>query len=108
MASSMEGIVRPFQSGDIFTARVLTPVAPAAELPPDVEQEYGGPVSLITKAIGITDLNSRSLQETERRTSVVRVENPTDPEQFVDVERIDFMKLKDANGQEWDWTLNNQ
>lgn len=107
MASSMEGIIRPFQQGDVFTARVLHPTAPAEELPADIEQDIGGPVQLINKPIGVTDLNSRSLHEVERRTSVTRVSNPEDENQYVDVERIDFLKLKDANGQEWDWTLNN-
>jgi len=104
--NNFEGIVRPFQEGDVFTARVLDPVQTTLD-PEDIEVEWGDASPLLAKAIGIRDLNSGNLHEVSRKTSTVRITNPTDPDQFVDVERIDELRLKDERGQESKWYFNN-
>ena len=106
MANKFEGIVRPFQEGDVFSAKVLAPSSPTVTAD-DVTTEVGKPVKLIAKPIGVRDLNSGKLKETGRWTSTVRVENPDDPDQYVMVERIDRLRLQDDSGQEHDWTFNN-
>jgi hypothetical protein len=45
--------------------------------------------------------------EVDRKTHTVRVTNPDDENQFVDVQRIDQLRLKDENGVMSTWNLNN-
>ena len=104
--SNFEGIVRPFQEGDVFSGRVLPPVQEILS-PEDVIVEWGDPSQLLAKGIGITDLNSGNFHEVSRKTSTVRITNPTDSQQYVDVERIDEMRLKGENGQEARWYFKN-
>jgi hypothetical protein len=94
---SLERIVRPFAPGEVFTARVLPPVQPAVAALPDVVLTFGNAIQLLAKPNGVTALfGGVKLNEVSRRTSVKRVFNPSDNSQFVDVERIDQLTLKDA------------
>lgn len=100
MTKSLEKVVRPFQAGDVFTARVLPPTQPPVTPPTNTHSEWGGPIQLIAKAIGVRDLNTggKHWSEVSRTSHVVRVTNPTDPEQYVDVERTTAMHLVDETG----------
>jgi len=98
MTKSLEKVVRPFQAGDVFTARVLPPTQPAITPPAPSHSEWGGPIQLIAKGIGVRDLNTggKHWSEVSRTSHVVRVTNPQDPEQYV--ERVSQLHLQDENG----------
>jgi hypothetical protein len=106
--NKLETIVRPFQAGDVFTARVLPPVHLPAAPPAPVTATWGQGISLLSTAIGINDLKIGVVHtEIARKTHTVRVENPDDPNQYVDVQRIDQLRLQDENGVESTWNLHN-
>lgn len=70
---------------------------------------WGGPSSFaIPEGPGyeVTD-GQNKLSEVSRSTSTKRVSNPDDPSQFVDVEQIDAMQLRDAGGQTHAWKFQN-
>lgn len=96
---SVEKIVRPFQAGDVFDARVLAPSQPAFE--PNTDE-----ASLTWKGSAKAEYNEEPApmmlgftaewaEDTGRRiTEQVRVTNPKDSDQYVDVERIKQMVFK--------------
>lgn len=47
-------------------------------------------------------------REISRETSTVRVTNPSDPSQFVDVERVESLLVRDLYGRTYTLTLVNQ
>jgi hypothetical protein len=106
---SLERVIRPFAVNSVFTARSLPPIQPAVDPKPDVVLTFGDPISLLAKANGVTTLfGGAKLNEVSRRTSVKRVYNPTDNSQYVDVQRIEELVLKDAQtNQLHTFTLNN-
>lgn len=107
--SKLETVVRPFQAAEVFTARVAAPPPPPAALPGAVELIWGDQISLMAKQNGIPDLNTggKHWSEADRTTRVVRVSNPNDATQFVDVEKILNMRFKDEVGNEHFLQLNN-
>lgn len=106
--NKVETIVRPFAPSDVFNARVLPPVQPPLETKPDITVNYGNPITLQLAPIGITNLfGGVKLTEKSRTTSTVRVTNPDDATQFVDVQRIESMVLTDENKQAHNFTFNN-
>lgn len=117
MSKRLEQVVRPFQQGLVFTARTLPPppnqAGPSLGFDPsypaeDIVQEWGGTIQLLYKAIGVKNLyGGAELTEVSRQTTTVRVENPDDPTQFVDVERIQKLHMRDENGADHFLTLNN-
>lgn len=98
--SSMERVVRPFQNGDVFTARVLPPVQPVNEvLPPVHTSIIGAPDTTYDEEPAPVTLGFQvEWQEDHSRrvTDQVRVENPDDPSQFVEVERIKSTVFKNS------------
>jgi len=105
--SKLEGIVRPFQTDDVFTARQLPPVQLPIEPQDDIEAVWGNPISLQFKAIGIKNLHGGAkLHETSRTTTTVRVENPSDSSQFVMVEKIRSLQMKDETGADHSFDFN--
>lgn len=100
---SMERIVRPFQRGDVFTARRMVPIQSSAGALSQEECyiEWSGPNSgtYVTEEWlqgGFTvewdeDKNAREYE-------TVRVENPEDPEQYVYVKRLKKSKFKNQKG----------
>ena len=107
MSNSLEKVVRPFQAPS-FGSRAPVPPPPPGSPLPNIVVNYGQPSTLKAKAIGVKNLNSgKTWTEQSRQTHVVRVENPSDPDQFVDVERIDKAHLKDELGAEHFLELNN-
>lgn len=110
----LEKIVRPFQRTDVFNARIAAPTQPPRPEPED-------PVSFTITGSNngqyveepppfVNNFNVEWQEDkSRRRTSEVRIENPEDPSQFVDVERIDQTVFKnDKTGEEiklnMDWS----
>lgn len=103
---SLERVVRPFQRDDVFTARVLAPVQPA--LAPNTDNPeitwQGEADSSVAPA---PDIGSFKVtidwkeDKSRRKTETVRISNPDDEQQYIDVERIKEMVLKNsATGEE--------
>lgn len=101
MTAKMEGVVRPFAPGDVFTAQLLPPVQPVVTAKPAITVAYGNAITLQLKGIGITNLfGGAKLTEKSRKTKTVRITNPNDDSQFVDVQKILSMKLVDESKKE--------
>lgn len=112
---SVEKIVRPFQTGDVFNARVLPPEQPPLETGVEVVAlEWAG--SAESKWIeepppATMGFTIEWIEDKRRRvTEKVRVENPDDPSQFVELERIKSTVFKNnKSGEEMpfkmDWSL---
>lgn len=99
--SKLEAVVRPFQIGDVFTARVLPPLQPALADVEDVVLTWGAASPFLSKQIGIPDLHGGvKWKEVSRTTKVVRISQESNPDNWVDVEKILAMRLKDEKGQE--------
>lgn len=101
MSNNLEKIVRPFQRGDVFNARVIAPVQPShpAGDPNPVIDVIGAPDSHYVETdeppgFGF-DVEWKE-DKTKRITEKVRVENKDDPDQFVVVERINQMVLANS------------
>jgi hypothetical protein len=105
---SLEKIVRPFQLTDVFTARVSPPEIPATEEPssePNSVLEWAGSAEAKWEEEPAPATLGFTVEWTEdksrRVTETVRVTNPDDDDQFIDVERIQKMVLKNnRNGEE--------
>lgn len=113
MTVKLEGIVRPFQEGDVFNARVLAPAQPPIGAAEVVVLSVTG--SAEAKWIAEPDPTSFGItvsweEDKSRRVSEkVRVENPDDSTQYVEIERIKQMVFKNrGTGQElplkMDWS----
>lgn len=95
--SSFERIVRPFQNGDVFNARVLPPAQITVDVNPPVHVEWGGTQD--TDYVEEPSPTSMGFQsewnedKSQRVSDTVRVENPDDATQAVNVERIKKMVL---------------
>lgn len=68
------------QASNLSPAQLLDPTLDAAS---------------VTQGLGA----GRVLSEIARLVTVVRVENPSDPAQFVDVERVEIVTFGDADGE---------
>jgi hypothetical protein len=107
---ALERIVRPFVAGSPFSARRLPPV------PPTEEPEAPEPV-VWGKEIGteytpfVNTFTGWQKQDTEvsRKTSTVRVfqNNDQSSSNWVDVERIDQLRMRRNSGEEYDMIFNN-
>jgi hypothetical protein len=104
---NIEGVIRPFQLEDVFTARSLPP-APVVVQSDSPVFTWGkpNPTDLEKYAPFIMTFEAEFSEES-RTTEVVRIENPDAPEQFVDVERITNLVLANEEGQKIKWNLNN-
>src|SRR5665647_1321109 len=53
---------------------------------------------------GVTSSKPARWEQLKRTTETVKVTNPTDPSQFVEIERIKNLTMKDTKtGEQWDW-----
>lgn len=115
MSRPIEHIVRPFVSGDIFSASRLPPVTenPTIEIPEDVHHIWKGSADTDFRDDGkqwYSGFNSDLKEEkSERKSKLVKVTNPDDTDQHVFVERIDKAVFKDAQSGkktslEFDWS----
>lgn len=104
---SLEKVVRPFQTGDVFAPRVLPPTQPGQV----VTQTEPSTMTWSGENSGDYDqgpdpwlygYNANWVEDKSRReTETVRVENPDDPDQYVEIERINKAVFKRrATGEE--------
>ena len=98
---SLERVVRPFQRDDVFNARVLAPVQPA--VPPNADNAaifwQGEADNTVAPAPDIVRFEIKinwDEDKSRRKTETVRITNPDDNQQYIDVERIKQMVLKNA------------
>lgn len=92
MSNTLEKVVRPFTLDDPFTSRLPPAVDTLAEIPEDAvlvissraDTEYIEEPPPIAMGFQAEWTEDRS----KRVTETVRVENPSDSEQFVNIERI--------------------
>jgi hypothetical protein len=108
--TSLERIVRPFQSKDVTPPqRIFSP----SETPVDNVRIVCGQTGS-TKTFNssysstITSYVENRHRELTRETSVKRITNPEDETQYVDVELIDKLKVSGVNGQETTFTYKNK
>lgn len=114
MPGSMEGLVRPFWK------KAPSPDAAGAGEPVEVPDAYITWSSRVSPSV--TTLEGQGInwsweadeggdnddEEVTRETHTVRVENPTDPEQYVDVEVVDAVVFKNpTTGRKRRMTLSN-
>lgn len=107
MTARLEQIIRPFQEGDVFTARSLPPGKPAEGVPEPAAFSWGKGIDPnFLRPDLIMEFKSK-WEEKSRATETVRVENPDDPAQFVDVERIKRLVMRNSDtGEEFEWKMN--
>lgn len=108
--SNLEGIIRPFQIGDVFDARTLTPPAQPNNTPKaDIIEIWGDDDSSDYQAYQLSGLIGGKViyKEKSRVTSTHRIFNPEDSGQFVDVKRIDKLVLASDKGDEIHFQMNN-
>ncbi len=108
--TSLERIVRPFQSKDVTPPRrILAPSEPPVD---NVLIQCGQAGSTKTfnssYSSTITAYVEAKHRELNRETSVKRITNPDDETQYVDVELIDKLKTSGVNGQETTFTYKNK
>jgi hypothetical protein len=94
--TSLELLVRPFQTKDVTPPRRII----GAEKPVDpvnVTIGSAGGTAFVFRAFAVIEFkteDSFTYREIDRKTHVTRIENPDDPSQFVEVERIDQIALR--------------
>jgi hypothetical protein len=106
---SMEQIIRPFQIGDVFTARPHAPARPATvEVQEQTVLVIGKPNPSSYTQYVLSGIGQFKVEwsEESRVTSRHRITQPGKPENYVDVERIDALTLKSNDGQRIDFRLN--
>jgi hypothetical protein len=107
MTGKLETVVRPFQIGDIFSARVLPPAQPLTTTAEPVVAIWGKEISLQATALGIHNWKIGVIHNEISRTTITkRVTNPTDASQYVDVQAIKTLRTKDENGVEQSFNFN--
>lgn len=94
--NSLELLVRPFQARTVTPPKRVT-VGEKAVDPVNVSIGAEGGMALAFSAFTVIEFkteDSFTYQETERRTSIKRITNPDDSSQYVDVERIEQVSLR--------------
>jgi len=106
MSVRFESIVRPFQEGEVFDARRAPPEQPALDAPETVVFEWGKGIDAhFLRPDPIFEYKT-DWTEKARETETVRVTNPDDDSQFVDVERIKRLVMENSkSGQTLEWKL---
>ncbi len=106
---NLEEVVRPFQQTDVFSARNLVPTAARVlPLPAESESEpekaeatWAGEQSSTwqtTPAPILTGFKTEWKEDaSQRETEDIRVENPDDSSQYVDVKRIKKVVFKNPS-----------
>lgn len=105
---SMERIVRPFITGVTpFDARRLAPEPDRVTNDPTMT--WGGPNSGTYTQFQVSGIigGQVNYQEKSRVTETVRVENPDDANQFVEVERIRELVMASEKGEQITFKMNS-
>lgn len=100
---SLERVVRPFQSGDVFTARVTMPAIPpkGLALSDDVCLVFitGENPGVYDDMPDSTIFNNFKVEweedKSKRVTETVRIEQEDNPENYVEVERVQSAVMTD-------------
>jgi len=93
---------------DRYAGDILRPFDDALSGKP-IWEEFG----LLEEELGEEEVDEQALEkkvvlrEIGRSTTTVRVENPSDSSQYVDVERINRIAFRDPNGFIYEFVLNN-
>lgn len=92
----MENIVRPFVRPSVSPLRINTraPV-PADEVECSLGGSGGRSISFQLEGGGFVFINQKNFKETSRKSTLVRVENEDDPNQFVEFCRTDKINFKE-------------
>ena len=94
--TSLELLIRPFQSKDVNPPKPIIGAEKSVD-PVAVSIGSSGGTALVFRAFAVIEFkteDSFTYREVERKTHIKRIENPDDPSQFVDVERIDQIALR--------------
>lgn len=94
--TSLELLVRPFQTKDVTPPKPIIGTEKAVD-PVNVSIGASGGTAFVFRAFSVIEFtteDSHTYREIDRKTHIKRVENPDDPSQFVDVERIDQIALR--------------
>ena len=94
--TSLELLIRPFQSKDVTPPKRIIAAEKTVE---PVNVSIGSPGGTAFEFRFFSVLNfktedSFTYKEIDRETHITRIENPDDPSQFVEVERIDQISLR--------------
>jgi hypothetical protein len=94
--TSLELLIRPFQSKDVTPPKRIIGAEKTVD-PVNVSIGSAGGTALVFRAFAVIEFKVEddfTYKEIERKTHTKRIENPDDPSQFVDVERIDRISLR--------------
>ena len=94
--SGFELLVRPFQTRDVTPPKRIIGTEKTVD-PVDVSIGATGGTALVFSAFTVIEFkteDSYTYKEIDRKTHTKRIENPSDPSQFVEVERIDQISLR--------------
>ena len=96
-SARIEKIVRPFETGNVFDSRVAAPVQPATDEPENmvlvIEGNAEGKYQEEPSPVFLGYEGKWDEDPSRRVTDTVRITNPDDTSQFVDVERIKKMVI---------------
>lgn len=94
--TSLELLIRPFQAKDVTPPkRIIGSEKPVD--PVQVSLGSAGGTAFLFRAFSVIQFNTEdnfTYREVERKTHTVRVSNPDDSAQYVDVERIESIFLR--------------
>lgn len=94
----LELVVRPFVGRSIAPERVPTPQQkPQENVQVRVACSGSKPMLYSWWTVAEFKVVDGSHSEIARKTEVVRVRNPEDPEQYVDIERVRELTMRDDN-----------
>lgn len=92
----MENIVRPFQRSSVTPLRInLRAPVPSDEVECSLGGSGGRSVSFQLEGGGFIFVNEKNFKETGRKSTLVRVENQDDSNQFVEFCRTDKINFKE-------------
>jgi len=108
--TSFERIVRPFIARDVTPPQRVLDSQTAADAE-NLVLQFGKVAAVKTLsgsfASSMSSYMEANNREKRREVTVKRIENPSDPSQFVDVEVIDKLKTRGVNGQENNYEYRN-
>jgi hypothetical protein len=108
MMPSLEYVVRPFQLQQVSFPVLLETESIIAD-PVVVHLAHLGGAVTFPWSNSLSESNSSNYREVSRQTKTVRVENPDDPSQFVNVERTKQITVGEEQNPKntVSWTLND-
>lgn len=104
--SKFDHIVRPFQTPQVtYPTRIFDPSRPAVEDVVKTFGEEGNATSFGTSfQSSVTSYVDQKTKEIDRSTETKRIENESDPSQFVNVELIKKLTTESGKGKKYQKT----